>query len=156
MVVCKSMSKVYALSGLRAAYLCGPPKLAERLRSVLPPWAVSLPGQIAAVKALANSDYYQRRWQETAQLRQSLTGQLRALGLDVVDGSANFLLCHLPADGPDAATVLSGCRERGVFLRDVTGLAGKLGRHAFRAAVKDAPDNGRMVEAIDAAIVAAR
>ena len=44
-VVCKSMSKVYALSGARAAYLCAPPHLLEELRSVTPPWAVSLLGQ---------------------------------------------------------------------------------------------------------------
>ena len=47
-VICKSMSKVYALSGARCAYLCGPAHLMDELRTISPPWAVSLPGQIAA------------------------------------------------------------------------------------------------------------
>ena len=46
------MSKVYALSGLRAAYLVAPRHLLEGLRAVTPPWAVSLPAQVAAVAAL--------------------------------------------------------------------------------------------------------
>ena len=46
------MSKVYALSGARCAYLCASPHLLETLRSITPPWAVSLPGQVAAVAAL--------------------------------------------------------------------------------------------------------
>ncbi|MBN1448711.1 MAG: histidinol-phosphate aminotransferase family protein [Bacteroidetes bacterium] len=57
-IVCKSMSKVYALSGLRAAYLCAAPAQLERLRSITPPWAVSLPAQIAATHALQSREYY--------------------------------------------------------------------------------------------------
>ena len=51
-VVCKSMSKAYALSGVRAAYLCGPADMMRELRMLCPPWSVSLPGQIAACEAL--------------------------------------------------------------------------------------------------------
>ena len=46
------MSKSYALSGARVAYLCAGPHQLESLRLLSPPWAVSLPAQIAAVKAL--------------------------------------------------------------------------------------------------------
>ena len=46
------MSKTYALSGARVAYLCASPHQLEGLRPLCPPWAVSLPAQIAAVKAL--------------------------------------------------------------------------------------------------------
>ena len=57
-VVCKSMSKVYALSGLRVGYLVGPPRMMSTLRRRSAPWAVSLPGQLAAVKALDDPTYY--------------------------------------------------------------------------------------------------
>jgi histidinol-phosphate/aromatic aminotransferase/cobyric acid decarboxylase-like protein len=72
MVVCKSMSKVYALSGARAAYLCAPPTIARSLRRVTPPWAVSLPAQVAAIKALDDPDYYASRYRETHQLSEEL------------------------------------------------------------------------------------
>jgi histidinol-phosphate/aromatic aminotransferase/cobyric acid decarboxylase-like protein len=51
-LVCKSMSKVYALSGMRAAYLCGPMDQLAELIPLTPPWAVSLVAQVAAVRAL--------------------------------------------------------------------------------------------------------
>lgn len=57
-VVCKSMSKVYALSGMRVAYLCGGPHQLEALHPLTPPWVVGLPSQVAAVEALMNEDYY--------------------------------------------------------------------------------------------------
>lgn len=149
-VVCKSMSKVYALSGARAAYLCGSPALLEDLRSRTPPWAVSLPGQIAAVRALEDPDYYDARWRETARLREDLAGALRRLsGWEVVPGVANFLLCQLPQDGPDAATVVGACRSRGLYLRDAARMGESVGRHALRIAVKDADTNARAISILE-------
>src|SRR5207253_350152 len=94
-IVCKSMSKVYALSGVRAAYLCGPRHFMTELRAITPPWAVSLPAQVAAVNALHDPGYYQRRYAETHAQREFLAHELGGLGFDVTPGVANFLLCHL-------------------------------------------------------------
>ncbi len=145
-IVCKSLSKVYALSGARAAYLCAGPHQLEDLRAITPPWAVSLPAQLAAVRALQDPDYYAARYVETAGLREQLAAQLRSLGWEIVPGIANFILCHLPPDGPDAATVVERCRAQNLFLRDAAAMGSQLGRHALRIAVKDAATNQQMVE----------
>ena len=147
-IVCKSMSKVYALSGVRAAYLCAGPHQLEPLRPITPPWAVSLPAQVAAVKALQDPAYYAARYEETHRLRGQLIESLRPLGLEIVPSVANFLLCHLPAGGPDAATVVSRCREHGLFLRDASIMGSQMGSHALRIAVKDADTNRRLVEVL--------
>ena len=151
-IVVKSMSKVYALSGVRAAYLCGPPSLVAEVRCWCPPWAVSLPGQIAACEALACVNYYGSRWQETAVLRDELRAGLEAQGWDVVPGCANFLLCHLPQAAPYAAKFVAGLRRRGLFIRDVTTTGTALGRRAVRIAVKDRPTNHRMLGMLAAAL----
>jgi histidinol-phosphate/aromatic aminotransferase/cobyric acid decarboxylase-like protein len=152
-VVCKSLSKVYALSGARAAYLCGPPELIAELRALTPPYAVSLPAQVAAVAALADPDYYAERWAETRDLRAGLVAGLAGLGLtDAVPGVANFVLVHLPADGPDAATVVERCRGEGLFLRDAGTMGSRLGPRALRVAVKDGGTNRRIVEIIGEAL----
>jgi histidinol-phosphate/aromatic aminotransferase/cobyric acid decarboxylase-like protein len=146
-VVCKSMSKVYALSGLRAAYLAGPRQIIESLRGITPPWAVSLPAQVAAVAALQDPGYYSELYAETRDLRTGLLKRLTTLvSFDVVPGTANFLLCHLPQDGPEAAVVVSECRKRGLFLRDAGPMGQHLGTRALRIAVKDEPTNRRMLE----------
>ena len=150
-IVCKSMSKVYALSGVRAAYLCGAPDLIEELRPLCPPWAVSLPAQVAACEALSSVDYYAARWSETHALRAALRAGLEALGWDVVPGVANFLLCHLPEDGPTAADVVESSRRRGVFVREVGNMGTRFGPRVLRVAVKDELTNHRMLEILSAA-----
>ncbi|HKI85767.1 MAG TPA: aminotransferase class I/II-fold pyridoxal phosphate-dependent enzyme [Thermoanaerobaculia bacterium] len=152
-VVCKSMSKVYALSGARCAYLCGPESLIADLKPLAPPWSVSLPGQVAAVAALSDSDYYQDRYAETHRYRLALENALvDELHLAVTPGVANFVLCHLPAPAPTAATVVARCREQGVFLRDVSNMGRAFGDRTIRVAVKDEATNRRIVGALRAAI----
>lgn len=144
-VVCKSMSKAYALSGARAAYLCGAQEIIDELRHISPPWSVSLPGQIAACEAIRDEPYYAARWRETADLRCAFEVSLRELGCDVVPGCANFLLCELPAGAPTAAEVSRRARERGLLIREVANMGQRLGPRAFRIAVKDVATNQRML-----------
>lgn len=151
--VCKSMSKAYALSGARVAYLVGPADGIGALRALTPPWAVGLIAQVAAVEALRDRPYYEARWRETHGLRADLVAALRArVGADVVPGCANFVLFHLPGGAPTAAEVVRRCRERGVYVRDFPEMA-RLGPSALRVAVKDAASNAKVVAALAAALV---
>jgi histidinol-phosphate/aromatic aminotransferase/cobyric acid decarboxylase-like protein len=152
-LVCKSMSKVYALSGLRVAYLCGAPALVRQVRSVTPPWAVGLLAQVAAVAALREPDYYTRRYRQTRALRRRLETELRALSrVEIILGTGPALFCHLPEGGPDAASVCAVARREGVFLRDASSMGAGLGRHALRIAVKGQAGNRRIVQAITHAL----
>jgi histidinol-phosphate/aromatic aminotransferase/cobyric acid decarboxylase-like protein/N-acyl-L-homoserine lactone synthetase len=145
-VICKSMSKVYALSGARAAYLCGPASMMDELKPLCPPWSVSLPGQIAACEALKAIDYYHARWEETHHLRGELREGLKGLGWEVLPGCANFLLCHLPANAPEAAKLVEQSRKRGLFVRDVANMGTCFDGRTLRVAVKDRDTNLVMLE----------
>jgi histidinol-phosphate/aromatic aminotransferase/cobyric acid decarboxylase-like protein len=151
-IVCKSMSKAYALSGARVAYLCASPQQLEELRAFTPPWAVSLVAQVAAVRALESPDYYASRWRETARLRTGLADEIGKLGWEVIPGLANFLLCHLPESGPEARQIAAKCRARGLFVRDAAGMGAGIGNHAIRLAVKDAETNRRMLAILDSVV----
>ncbi len=151
--VCKSLSKVYALSGMRVAYLCGPADELARLRALTPPWAVSLPAQLAAVRALEDPGYYKARYSETARLRDDMRAALARLrGVRAVTGNANFLLCHLGETAPPVPELLERCREAGVYLRDVRSMGRALGFRVFRTAVKNALANERIVATLDGAL----
>ncbi len=152
-IICKSMSKVYALSGARAAYLCGPSNIIDELRPLTPPWAVSLLGQVAAVNALNDPQYYAQRYIQTHQLRANLQQALsNSCALEVLDGVANFLLCQLREDGPGAAEVARECRKRNLFIRDASNLGTGLGAHVIRIAVKDDATNKRIVHILKDAL----
>ena len=152
--VCKSLSKGYALSGVRVAYLCAAPLLLEEMRKLTPPWAVGLPAQVAGVRALQAPDYYAARYRETQELRHQQTEGLLEMNrrLQVLPGTANFVLCHLPEDGPDAATVVNRCCKHGLYLRDVSNMGTQLGEHALRIAVKDETTQRRILEILARAL----
>lgn len=145
-VICKSMSKVYALSGVRSAYLCGPADLMDELRPLNPPWAVSLPAQMAACEALRAHAYYQERWNETHKLRAELAEGLKRFHWEILPGCANFLLCRLPQDQPEAIELVAACRLRNLFLRDVANMGKCFDKRMVRIAVKDGTTNSKMLE----------
>jgi len=143
---------MYALSGLRAAYLVGPPDEVAAIRRWTPPWPVSLPAQMAAVRALRDPDYYAERWRQTRELRAGLAAAVRGLGdAEVVEAVANFVLVGLPRQACGAAELVERCRRRGVFLRDLTPLSTAFEGRTVRIAVRSADDNARVVDALAAA-----
>ena len=139
------MSKVYALSGARAAYLCAGPHQLESCRAIKPLWVVGLPTQVAAVRALQDPGYYAAGYAETAAAREQLAIDLRALGWDVLPGIANF---------PAAATIVRRCRPHGVFLRRAATMSASLGAHTIRLAVKDPATHARLVALVGRALAA--
>jgi histidinol-phosphate/aromatic aminotransferase/cobyric acid decarboxylase-like protein len=118
-----------------------------------PPWAVGLPAQLAVVAALRDRTYYVRRYHETHALREELAADLRACGgLDVLAGTTNSVLCHLPDGGPTAAEVAALCRQRNLFIRDAGATSRTLGERVLRVAVKDGTTNRRIVELMGASL----
>jgi histidinol-phosphate/aromatic aminotransferase/cobyric acid decarboxylase-like protein len=90
---------------------------------------------------LRNLAYYYDRWIETRLLREGLALSLTRLGWEVVPGCANFLLCHLPSDQPEASALILACRKHGLFLRNVVNMGQCFDHHTLRIAVKDAKTN---------------
>lgn len=151
-IVCKSMSKVYALSGARSAYLCASPHLIETLKSLTPPWSVSLPAQVAAIAALNDPGYYNEKYEATHRLRQQLKRQLVRLGIsEIIEGVANFLLFYLPLHIKPGA-FLKRCEKESLYLRDVSNMGSCLGANAIRIAVKDEATNDRMIRIMEKAL----
>ncbi|CAL9555890.1 Histidinol-phosphate aminotransferase [Streptomyces sp. enrichment culture] len=152
-VVCSSLSKMYALSGARAAFLVAEPSTARELRRWTPPWAVGLPAQLAAVAALRDPAHYSDCWQRTHTLRRDLASALAGLdgSLEVEEGVANFLNVTLPSGGPSAAELVRECRRHGVHLRDLSPLTPAYQGRTVRVAVRDTAENARIVAACQAA-----
>ncbi|MFD6415892.1 aminotransferase class I/II-fold pyridoxal phosphate-dependent enzyme [Streptomyces sp. NPDC060194] len=156
-VVCSSLSKTYALSGVRAAYLVAAPPVAAELRRWTPPWPVSLPAQLAAVAALRDPAYYADRRRQTHALRRALAADLAALPgapLAVEESVANWLTVTLPPTGPSAARLVAECRRHDVYLRDLSPLSSAYEGRTVRIAVRDAAGNARIAAAVRAALAA--
>ena len=145
--VCKSMSKVYALSGLRSAYLCSNPKNIRPLKKITPPWVISLPAQIASTYALKEEVYYLKRYQETHILRESLKLELYKLGIsEIIPGVANFLMFHFMDETLSASKIVNECKKKKLYLRDISGMGSSFNDNAIRIAVKDKKTNKKMIK----------
>lgn len=150
--VCKSLSKVYALSGVRAAYLVGNSEDISRLRTLTPPWAVSLPAQLAAVKALKSPEYYNDCYQKTDDLRQQLSTMLSHSfpGSTQIVGVANWVLWIPPVKDSEIAPWVARCQRHHLFLRTFTDPGHPLGSETIRISVKDQMTQVRMIEILQA------
>ena len=130
------MSKCYALSGLRVAYAVS--KQMKNLRKFIPPWAVSLPGQLAAVAALKNGDYYQEQYDLIHEERARMLSALESLGFRVFPSVANYLLTYLPPESNYSSTkFVEECKSFGLFVRDAQNMGVSLPSNAVRFAVRN-------------------
>lgn len=140
LIVIKSMSKVYALSGARVAYLVAHPETAEALRPWLPPWPVGLLAQAAAMEALRDPGYYAARYGETHILRAALAARLPHL--HPLDSKVNFFLVQTD----DASVLAARLRQRDIFVREFR--SGSLAGRYLRISVKSEAQNARLAEAL--------
>jgi threonine-phosphate decarboxylase len=144
LIVLRSMTKEYALPGIRLGYLVGDPGLVRRLSSELVPWSVNILAQTAGLAALDDDRFAHRtrRWlqRETASFPTSLasvSGDIRPIRSEV-----NFVLIQLQRS--TATKVVARLARRGLAIRDASNFVG-LDRRYLRVAVRRRPDNQRLV-----------
>ncbi|MEW5762219.1 MAG: histidinol-phosphate transaminase [Bacillota bacterium] len=115
LMVLRSMTKDYALAGLRLGYALGPREVVRVLERVAPPWNVNAFAQRAGVLALqSDGDYLARMRSAVRQSIAYLRNGLRQRGFSPLKTRANFFL--LPVG--NAAVYRERLLERGILVRD--------------------------------------
>ncbi|MFM9873550.1 MAG: pyridoxal phosphate-dependent aminotransferase [Fimbriimonadaceae bacterium] len=146
LIVSKSMSKYYGLSGLRVGYLVAHSKFISDWERFSPPWSVGLMGQMGAIEALLDEDYYIARSAETREFRCELANGLAEFGWHVVPSVTNYLMAQLPEGG--VGHLCERLAEQNIFIRNCDSLSPRFNDDWVRIAVKDRATNTRMVAAI--------
>lgn len=132
-LVLRSLTKTWALAGLRVGYALGAPGLLARLTARRAHWPVGTL-QLAAIadccgrRAVAEAAAGALR---LAELRAEMVAGLASVGADVVDGRAPFVLFRRP----DAAQLLTSLRDKGIAIRRCDTFVGLDDRY-LRAAVR--------------------
>lgn len=132
--VLKSMSKSYALSGIRVAYLTGPKNYKmDRLKLLTPPWNVSYLGQVLAINALEDvNNYYPKMWEYTRKLREEMCLELSKTR-KIIGGAGNFIV--FSHNNPDK--LRDKLRENSIYVRSF--------ENAIRIAVRSKKENDLMI-----------
>ncbi len=132
-LVLRSLTKTWALAGLRVGYALGAPKLLARLTSRRPHWPVGTL-QLAAIVACCAAEAVADAAADAlrlAGLRDQMASGLSAVGAVVIDGRAPFILFH----HPDAEELRKGLGNKGIAIRRCDTFVG-LGDRYLRAAVR--------------------
>ncbi len=142
LIIFKAFTKLYGMAGVRLGYcLSADAALLEKMRNAGQPWAVSSLAQAAGVAALKETAYVARVRALIAAQKPKLTAGLRALGLRVIEGRANYLLLQ----GPE--TLGGQLRQKGVVLRGCANYPG-LDASWYRTAVRTGPENERLLKTL--------
>ena len=142
LIILKAFTKLYGMAGVRLGYCLGSnTALLDKMQAAGQPWAVSSLAQAAGLAALDETAYVARVQVLIAQQRPILRDGLRALGLRVLDGSANYLLFQAPETLGDAL------RQRGIVLRSCGNYPGLDGSW-YRTAVRTAPENQQLLKTL--------
>lgn len=150
LLVVRTFSKIYGLSGLRAGYAVGSNAAASVLDSLSPVLGVNALTQAAVEQTLSISDpEIERRRTMVIEQRQRIVSALRDLPIDTGDSQANFV--WLAAEG------LTGAQLAGRLGRERVTVApgGPLGADDHvRASVRDPSSTGRLLSALEKALLA--
>ena len=142
LIILKAFTKRYAMAGVRLGYaLCSNTALLAKMPAAGQPWGVSSLAQAAGAAALRETAYADAVRALIADQRPRLAAGLRALGLRVLDGRANYLLFQ----GPE--TLGDALRQRGVVLRSCSNYPGLDGSW-YRTAVRTGPENDELLKTL--------
>lgn len=145
-VVFHSLTKFYALPGLRMGAAVSHPETADRLRCFKEPWTVNAVAERAAALLLDCRAYERRTRDVIREERRFLARALGALpGVEVYPPTANFLFLRL-RNIPDLDPCLAGLLKQGIFVRDCRNFDGLDGSYV-RLAVRGPEDNRQLVRA---------
>jgi threonine-phosphate decarboxylase len=145
--VLRSLTKFYAIPGLRAGFLAGPPAGVARLAAGRQPWTLSAPALAAARACLQAEDFRRRTLAVVPGWRTDLADGLRDLGMEVTPGEANYLLAKLAPAQADADVLSARLRARGILVRSCLDFRG-LGNRYLRFAVRGNDENRRLLAAL--------
>lgn len=138
-LVLRSMTKDFALAGLRLGYALGTPGMITAMRSVQPAWSVSGPAQAAGLASLCDIDYLRQTLKATRESAQTLRDDLAGLGASVLPSATHYLLIHVG----DAARCREKLMAEGCLVRDCASFG--LPQHV-RVGARTAVENQRLVD----------
>jgi len=151
-VVLRSLTKFFALPGLRVGYVIGQSRLITRLRAQMEPWSVNSIAQDVARVCLQDAAFPQRSRLFMERERAWLSAQLLTIGgLRPFPSHANFLLVEITQPGVFVAEVVRRLAEENLLVRDCGNFVG-LGKRFFRVAVRTRSENRRLLAALRASV----
>ena len=142
-VVMRSMTKDYAVAGIRLGYIVAAPDIIERLKCYQPFWSVNAIAQALGLAAINDKGHITQARKTIAEAKAYLLKSIEEIGLYVVPTSTNFLLIKVG----NAKSMRQALLRQGVCVRDCTSFG--LPQY-IRIAMQPLPECRRFVDSLRA------
>jgi threonine-phosphate decarboxylase len=144
LLVFRSLTKIFAIPGLRLGFLVTNPKLCAKFRFIAEPWALNALAQEAAFHCLEQEDFIRQTPLETARLKKILLSTLSPLAKTYIS-DANYVLIKLAQINHNS--FIDFLFQKGVLVRDASNMPG-LGKGFIRLAVRPLSEIKRLSQAL--------
>ena len=142
MIVLHSLTKIYAMPGLRLGYAWfSEGALAEHVRLLTQPWNVSIPAQTAGVAAFNDRSFTEKTRDYIRAQKAYLLSELSGCFEKLCPGAANYMMF---LSRPDLGSRLL---DEDILIRDLSDLHG-LAEGWFRIAIRSESENRVLIRAI--------
>ncbi len=138
----RSMTKDYALTGLRLGYMLASEGVIERVKRFQYSWSVNAPAQAAGIAALCDTEHVERGREAVREGKEYLKEAARSLGMELAPSAANFVMLGV---GDAAGLRLKLLKRHKVCVRDCTSFG--LPEY-IRVGIRRMDENRRLVEAL--------
>ncbi|MDP6524822.1 MAG: cobyric acid synthase [Kiritimatiellia bacterium] len=146
LIVVKSLTKFFAIPGLRLGMACASAETAERIRASSLPWSVNGIAQMAGGQLYTDQSYLESSRREVIDLRARLESGLKEIpGITVFPSESNFLLVRLPEAWP-AKRLQAAMLPQGILIRTCEDFEG-LDKWYCRLAVRPEHETALFLEA---------
>ena len=153
LIVFRSMTKFFAIPGIRLGFLVAHPDFILRLKKLQVHWSVNFLAQRIGTAVLEDHAYADRTHKWLMTERAWLVSALRGIGLQVIPSETNFLLFSMPSNSGWVASALQKhAAKQGILLRDASLFPG-LGGTYCRIAVRKRHENKQLVEVLQDAFM---
>lgn len=144
-LILRTLTKFFALPGLRVGYLVGPKGIISQAEKFLPPWRVNCFAQLLGKAVLENQAFIQQTKEFILREKEYLYQNLQKIkGITPLPPAANYIFCAL-TQSPIKAHELERCLlEAGIIIRNCANYRGLDGQY-FRVAVKRRKENRKLI-----------
>jgi len=148
--VVQSLTKFYALPGLRLGFGVAEENLAARLNAGKDVWNVNLLAQRAGVAALMDTEYQQKSRQQLIEEMQRLHKGIDGLhGIKAFPPSVNFMLLDVSGTGLNSSEFTAKLQARGILVRDCANYTGIEDDCYVRIAIRQPEENDRLLAVLE-------
>ncbi len=149
--VVTSLTKLWALPGLRLGYLTGPADEIQEITKYGDPWRVNTLAQRAGLFCLADNTHLSHTVEYIRRERDFMSAGLHNIkDITVFSGSANYLLARSENEAVDCRKLYRKLMQKKLLIRKADNFAG-LNKQYFRMAIRSPAENKYLLQELASA-----